>query len=153
MIFGLDTTYDIATNITVLIGLALLTAIVIWVTHNEKGAIKFNVTYPNENQIKINNKIFDIKKDECKIYIIKNYEYNIGRGGLIGESYGRDYYTEKYNIVIKGKHTKKSFQIAPGTEKDFKDFIYNFDFEQSETRKQNYKVIKDAFNILEEKYK
>lgn len=120
-------------NAIVVIGVALLTAIVIGVTLNEKKYIKLNVSYPNENQIKVNNKIFDIEKEDCCIDILKKYEYDLDYG--LDGTFRPGYYTAKYFLKFKGNKMSKSFEITNGKEEQlfyslnilfiFRGIIYN----------------------------
>lgn len=138
-------------NYTVIVvGVALFTAIVIGVTINEKENIKLNISYPNEKQIKVNNKIFDIENEDIYIDIIKNYEYQ-SRHDIEGRR-RPGYHTVKYLLKIKGKGSSKSFQITYGTEEQLKDFIYNFEYEISDLKREKSEFIKNTQNALEELY-
>ena len=141
---------DGESNAIIVIGVALLTAIVIGVTLNEKKNIKLNISYPSENQIKVNNKIFDIEKDDCCIDIIKKYEYNL-RYEPEG-TYRPGYHTAKYFLNFKGNKMSKSFQVTNGTEEQLKDLIYNFEYEISDFKMKKSEFIKNAQNTLEELY-
>ena len=141
---------DGESNVVIVIGVILLTAIVIGVTLNEKKNIKLNISYPGKNQIKVNNKIFDIKKEDCSIDIIKKFESDL----IVpppSETYLR-YHTVKYFLNFKGNKVSKSFQITKGTEEQLKDLIYNFEYEISDLKKQTNEFIKNAQNTLEELY-
>lgn len=116
-----------------MVGVALLTAIVIGVTLNEKKNIKLNISYPSKNQIKVNNRIFDIEKEDCCIDIIKKYEYNLRYESDPG------YHTVKYFLNFKGNKMSKYFQVTNGTEEQLRDLIYNFEYEISDFKKQKSK--------------
>ena len=143
------TSEDGERNIIIVIGVALLTAIVIGVTFNVKKKIKLNISYPDENQMKINNKIINIEKDDCLIDIRKKFKYNPGN---IEGAYVRDYHEIKYFLIIKGNRMSKSFRITNGTEEQLKDLIYNFEYEISDFKKQKSEFIKNAQDVLEELY-
>ena len=141
---------DGESNAIIVIGVALLTAIVIGVTLNEKKNIKLNISYPSENQIKVNNKIFDIEKEDCCIDIIKKYEYNLRYERR--DTYRPGYHTAKYFLNFKGNRMSKSFPVTNGTEEQIRDLIYNFEYEISDFKKQKSEFIKNAQNTLEELY-
>ena len=141
---------DGESNAIIVIGVALLTAIVMGVTLNEKKNIKLSISYPSENQIKVNNKIFDIEKEDCCIDIIKKYEYNLRYEPR--DTYRPGYHTAKYFLNFKGNRMSKSFQITNGTEEQLRDLIYNFEYEISDLKKQKSEFIKNAQNTLEELY-
>lgn len=146
----INSSTDGESNAIIVIGVALLTAIVIGVTLNEKKNIKINISYPSENQIKVNNKIFDIEKEDCCIDIIKKYEYNL-RYEPEG-TYRPEYHTVKYFLNFKGNKMSKSFQVTNGTEEQLRDLIYNFEYEISDFKKQKSEFVKNAKNTLEELY-
>lgn len=135
----------------IVIGVALLTVIVIGVTLNEKNAIKFNCTYLNENQIKVNNKIFDIEKEDCYVDIIKNFEYHVEYDSPYRHVNPSNSHELKYFLRIKG-NKKLQFEITNGTEEELKDFIYNFEYETSDFKKETNEFMKIANNGLEELY-
>ena len=137
-------------NFIIVIGVALFTAILIGVTFYEKKGIKMNITYPNENQIKVNNKIFDIEKEDLYIDINNNYEYNL-RFAPKG-MYSPGYYTIKYFLTITGNKSSKSFQITNGTEEQLGDLIYNFEYEISDFKNKKSEALKNMNEVLEELY-
>ena len=137
-------------NAIIVIGVALLTVIVIGVTLNEKKNIKLHISYPSENKIKVNNKIFDIEKEDCCIDIIKNYEYNLRYEP--GDTYRPGYHSVKYFLNFKGNGMSKSFQVTNGTEEQLRDLIYNFEYDISDFKNQKSEFIKNAQNTLEQLY-
>jgi hypothetical protein len=143
---------DYESNAIILIGVALFTVIIIGVTLNEKKFIKLNITYPSENQIKVNNKIFDIAKEDCYINIIKKFEYDIGYNYPNRNDIAYDSHKIKYFLTIKGNKHSKSFQITNGTEEKLEDIIYNFEYEISDFKQEKSKLLKNVQNTLEELY-
>jgi hypothetical protein len=143
---------DYVNNLIVVIGVALFTAIVIGVTLNKKKYLKLNITYPNENQIKVNKKIFDITKENCYLDITKNFEYHLPHEDLHGHYIGPSSYEIKYFLTIKGNKKSKSFQITNGTEEQLKDVIYNFEYEISDFKQKKSEFLKNAQIAREEFY-
>ena len=128
----------------------LFTVIVIGVTAYEKKSIKMKITYPNENQIKVNNKIFDIEKEDLYIDIKKNYDYNL-RFEPEG-MYRPGYHTVKYFLTITGNRSSKSFEITNGAEEQLEDLIYNFEYEISDLKNKKSEALKNMNEVLEELY-
>lgn len=137
-------------NFNIVIGVALFTAIIIGVTIYEKKNIKMNITYPSENQIKINNKIFDVEKEELYIDISKNYDYNL-RFEPEG-MYCPGYHTVKYFLTITGNRSSKSFQITNENEEQLEDLIYNLEYEKSDFKNKKSEALKDMNEVLDELY-
>lgn len=135
----------IINNLIQAVGVALFTLIVIGTTIIEKEHRKINITYPNEKQIKVNNKIFDIEKEECYIDILKYFtnclDYDI-----------HGYHMVEYVLKIRGNRTSKNFKILSGTEQQFEEFIYNFEYEISDFKNEKTEFLKCAQNILEQVY-
>lgn len=134
-------------NSIIVIGVALFTAIIIGVNINEKNNFKLNITYPNENQIKFNNKIFDISQEDCYIRIIKNFQNYSNPDRVYSNSY-----VVKYYLEIRDTRNKRLFPITNGNEEVFNDFIYNFEYEISDFEKQKSESLKNINNVLEELY-
>ena len=138
-------------NIVIVGGTALFAIIVLGVAFNEKKNLKLNISYPNENQIKVNNRIFDIEKQDCYIKIIKKYDYNL-RYEPEG-TYRSGYHTAKYFLNIKGNKILKSIEIKKGTEEQLKDFIYNFEYEISDFEKEKSEILQNMQSQVENIYK
>ena len=121
-------------NVIIIGGIALLTIIVLGVAFNEKKNLKINISYPNENQIKVNNRIIDTEKQDCYIKIIKKYGYN--QGYEPEGTYHQSYHTVRYFLNIRESRSLKSIEIKKGIEEQLKDFIYNFEYEISDFEKE-----------------
>lgn len=105
-------------------------------------------------QIKINNKVLDINTEECSIDLIKKYEDSPGMTDMGALSRIEDNHIAKYFISIKsGNRILKSFQITQGREEFLKDFVYNFDYEISDFKKEKYETLKNMQDTLENLYK
>lgn len=148
--FLINPSTDVENDAIIVIGATLFTMIIIGITLYEKKFIKLNVTYPNENQIKVNNKIFDIEKDNCFINIKKEFEKNVAIYNNV------DIYnnvaTVNYFLIINVNNHSKSFKITNGTEEQLKDFIYNFEYEFSDFQNKKNESLKNFSNVLEELY-
>ena len=151
-IFLISPSPDDEGSAIIVIGVALLTIIVIGVTFNERKYLKLNITYPSDNEIKVNNKVFNINRDSCYINITKKFEYNPVLDNNRGIPITPDSHIVKYFLVIRGNNFSKSFQITNGTEEQLKELIYNFEYEISDFEKDKNEFIKNAQNTLEELY-
>ena len=138
-------------NLIIVGGTALFTIIILGVAFNEKNNSKLNISYPNENQIKVNSRIFDIEKENCYIDIIKNYDYTLQYEpeGMHRSGYN----TTKYFLKIKGKKILKSIEIKKGIEEQLKDFVYNFEYEISDFEKEKREILQNMQNQVENIYK
>lgn len=149
----INNSYDIQSNMVILLGLVLLTAIIVGVALREKSLMKLDISYPNNYQIKVNNKVYTINEQDCYIDIVKKYEYNLPYENSREYTVGRDSHTTKYFLIIKNNNYKKSFQIQKGTEEELSNFIYNFEYEISDLKMKKSELLKQVQDTLEEKYK
>lgn len=134
---------DLFSSLIIIGGSALFSIILFFVVKNEKEKLKLDVVYLNDDEMKINNSVYNIQKDECYIEIRrKNETYYTG--------HSLDYTNKVINyylIIARGRREKKLL-IVPGTEEQISDFIYNFDFEISDFKKKK----QDIINQLQEQY-
>ena len=145
--------YDIQSNMVIIVGLSLFTSIIIGVALKEKALMKLDISYPNDYQIKINNKVYTINEQDCYIDIVKMYQYNPRYESNREYTVRRESHTTKYFLIIKNNNIKKSFQIKNGTEENLSDFIYNFEYEFSDFKMKKAELLKQVQDTLEEKYK
>lgn len=141
LVLGKDTFvsgYDPVSKFIIITGFALFSIILIFVTKNEVSKIKLIVTYLNDSEMKINNKIYNIQKEDCYIDIVRKfetrYDYRTNRLGS-----GKQ--VIMYYLTITKNNKKKSFIITPEIEEMLGDFILNFEYEKSDWKKQKQEML------------
>ena len=140
LIFGKDTFvsgYDPVSKFIIITGIALFSLIIILVTKNEVSKVELIVTYLNDSEMKINNKIYNIHKDECYINILRNFEtwYDNSRFQT------RRKQVIMYYLNITKNNKKKTFIITPTIEEMLEDFILNFEYEKSDWKKEKQEML------------
>lgn len=105
--------------------------------------MKFDISYPNEKQIKVNNKIFDIEKENCTIYIRKKFETML--------NYNTRTAQVSYFIIFQGDDNV-SLQITDSVLKSLEELIKNFEFDSSELEISKRKAIQEMQDKVEELY-
>lgn len=122
-----------------LAGISLFWIILVGVTIYERKNKRITVFYPDDETIRINNRIYNIKKEDCQINILKSYKsvYNSTTG------MPASYLSIEYRIEFLNNGKRAKYLITKGTEENFKNLIYNFEYELSETKKQSMELIQE----------
>ena len=128
--------YDLESKFIITSGFALFSFILICIANHERKKLKLKVNYLNDYEMKLNNDIYHIENNSCYIDIERSSRI-CGRGRS---------FVIKYYLVITKNKKRKTFILTPGCVDELNQFMYNFEFEISDFKKQKYEAL-DNFQL------